>query len=104
MGILARLPLASGLLAGKFLSFELGVELADDLRWIADGRHSMAVAAMRWILAFDAVTCVIPGFKNADQVDENLRTLNAPPFNEDEMARLAQFYRERVHADIRGSY
>lgn len=133
VGILARLPIASGLLAGKFdknstfpeddhrnfnrdgahfnvgetfagLPFEKGVELADELRWIGEGRDSMAAAAMRWILSFDSVTCVIPGFKNERQVEQNLRALKVAPFTEAELNRLAEFYRERVHEHIRGSY
>lgn len=79
VGLLVRLPLASGLLTGKFtsdhvfeandhrrfnengeafnvgetfagLGFHKGVELADGLKWIAEGRKSMASAALRWIL------------------------------------------------------
>jgi len=133
VGILARLPLASGLLTGKFtkdttfppddhrnynrdgqhfnvgetfagLPFEKGVELADKLRWIGDGRPSMAAAALRWILSFAAVSCVIPGFKNARQVEENLLALAARPFDEAELRRLADFYRTEVHGHIRGAY
>lgn len=133
VGILARLPLASGLLTGKFtkdatfppddhrsynrdgqyfnvgetfagLPFEKGVELVDKLRWIAEGRPSMAAAALRWILSFDAVSCVIPGFKNAQQVEDNLRALQARPFDASELQRLAQFYKDEVHQHIRGAY
>lgn len=133
VGLLARLPLASGLLTGKFtvesrfseddhrhfnrdgahfnvgetfagLPFEKGVELADRLRWIADGRGSMARAALKWILSFDAVSCAIPGFKNVHQVEENVRALDAAPFSPDELALLADFYRDEVAAHIRGPY
>ncbi|GGJ02114.1 oxidoreductase [Alicyclobacillus cellulosilyticus] len=133
VGILVRLPLASGLLTGKFkktdtfppddhrhfnrdgqafnvgetfagLPFEKGVELADELRWIAEGRGTMARAAMRWILDFPEVSCVIPGFKNAAQVEDNLATLDVPGFSADERARLQQFYEEKVKPFIRGPY
>ncbi|MFO7265556.1 MAG: aldo/keto reductase [Limnochordales bacterium] len=133
VGILARLPLASGLLTGKFtkdtqfpeddhrsfnrdgqffnvgetfagLPFEKGVELADKLRWIAEGRPSMAAAALQWILSFDAVSCAIPGFKNARQVEENLKALQARPFSAEELQRLADFYEREVHPHIRGPY
>ena len=133
VGILARLPLASGLLTGKFtaqstfeagdhrqfnrngesfnvgetfagLPFEKGVELSDQLKWIADGRGSMTRAALRWILDQEAVTCVIPGFKNAAQVEDNLKTLQTPSFTAQELERLNTFYAEEVHAHIRGAY
>lgn len=131
VGILVRLPLASGLLTGKFrktdtfapddhrnfnrngeafnvgetfagLPFEKGVDLADALRWIQEGRGTMARAAMRWILEHDAVSCVIPGFKNAAQVEDNLGTLDVPGFSQEEMERLRQFYVEEVEPFVRG--
>jgi len=133
VGLLARVSLASGLLTGKFtkesrfaeddhrnynrdgqafnvgetfagLPFEKGVELADQLRWIAEGRGSMARAALRWILEFDAVSCVIPGFKTVAQVEENVAALDVPGFSPEEMARLARFYRDEVAQHIRGPY
>ncbi|MGG1551310.1 aldo/keto reductase [Paenibacillus ferrarius] len=132
-GILVRLPLASGLLTGKFtqastfasddhrhfnangeqfnvgetfagLPFAKGVELADELRWIAEGRDSMASASMRWILDNPNVTCVIPGFKSVQQVEANLRTLEVPSFSEDELSRLSEFYEANVKSHIRGAY
>ncbi|MCL6631459.1 MAG: aldo/keto reductase [Alicyclobacillus herbarius] len=133
VGILVRLPLASGLLTGKFkktdtfpendhrnfnrdgqafnvgetfagLPFEKGVELADELRWIAEGRGTMARAAMRWILDHEEVSCVIPGFKNVAQVEDNLATEEAPGFSEEERTRLRKFYTEKVAPFIRGAY
>ena len=133
VGILARLPLASGLLTGKFtpdttfpeddhrnfnrdgaafnvgetfagLPFAKGVALAEQLRWMAEGRRSMAAAAIRWILSFKEVSCAIPGFKTAAQVEENLSALEAPPFEPDELARAEQFYKEEVLPHIRGPY
>lgn len=133
VGILVRLPLASGLLTGKFsvdtkfeaddhrnfnrngesfnvgetfagLPFEKGVALADELRWIAEGRGTMARAAQRWILDREYISCIIPGFRNTGQVKENLLTLDTPGFSEEENVRLQQFYTEEVAPHIRGSY
>ncbi|MDO7905570.1 aldo/keto reductase [Paenibacillus sp. JX-17] len=130
-GILVRLPLASGLLTGKFskssqfeandhrnfnangeqfnvgetfagLPFAKGVELAEQLSWIAEGRHSMARASMRWILDQPQVSCVIPGFKNTDQVLDNLGTLDVPSFSDDELKKLYHFYRQEVVPHVRG--
>jgi aryl-alcohol dehydrogenase-like predicted oxidoreductase len=133
VGILVRLPLASGLLTGKYtmdhvfeeddhrkfnengeafnvgetfagLGFKKGVELSDQLKWIADGRKSMATAALRWILDQKEVTCIIPGFRNGNQVAENLKAIETKPFSNDELARLQTFYQEKVVDYIRGLY
>ncbi|OXS52694.1 aldo/keto reductase [Cohnella sp. CIP 111063] len=133
VGLLVRLPLASGLLTGKFTSdsrfenedhrnfnrdgqhfnvgetfaglpFAKGVELAGELAWIAEGRDSMTRASLRWILDQPEITCVIPGFKNVAQVEDNLAAQSAASFTDEEQARLAAFYKESVHEHIRGSY
>lgn len=133
VGILVRLPLASGLLTGKFtrdhvfeeddhrsfnengaafnvgetfagLGFAKGVELADELRWIAEGRKSMASAALRWILDQEEVSCIIPGFKNEKQILQNLEALNEKHFNGEELEALNKFYEEKVKKHIRGPY
>ena len=130
-GVLARIPLASGLLTGKFtrestfpsndhrnynrngaafnvgetfagVPFELGVELAEELRWIADGRGTMAAAALRFVLDNPNVSAAIPGFKSPRQVEENLAAAAVPPFSSVELERLAGFYRERVRPHILG--
>lgn len=133
VGLLARVPLASGLLTGKFqrgerfaeddhrnfnrdgaafnvgetfagLPFDKGVALVNQLAWIAQNRTNMAAAALRWILDQKGVTSVIPGFKNAEQVAANLKALDAAPFNDDELQRLAEFYQTAVAPNIRGPY
>jgi len=133
VGLLVRLPLASGLLTGKFkpgatfepsdhrsfnrngeafnvgetfagLEFERGVELAGELAWIGEGRGNMARAALRWILDFPQITCVIPGARTVRQVEDNLAAQDVPPFAAGEQNRLRAFYEERVHAHIRGAY
>ncbi|WP_282937021.1 aldo/keto reductase [Paenibacillus sp. RC67] len=133
VGILVRLPLASGLLTGKFseqsqfetddhrsynrngesfnvgetfagLPFEKGVALSRQLSWIAEGKGNMTRAALRWILDNPNITCVIPGFKNTAQVEDNLGVLSTTPFTESEQLRLQQFYEQEVHELIRGAY
>jgi aryl-alcohol dehydrogenase-like predicted oxidoreductase len=130
-GVLARVPLASGLLTGKFtrettfppedhraynrggasfnvgetfagVPFELGVDLADELRWIADGRGTMAAAALRFVLDHPQVSAAIPGFKNARQVEQNLAAAEVRPFTGEELDRLAAFFRERVRPHVLG--
>jgi len=133
VGILVRLPLASGLLTGKFnenstfaaddhrnfnvngeqfnvgetfagLPFRKGVELARELAWIAEGRGDMARASMRWILDNPNVTCVIPGFKNVRQVEDNMGTVDVSSYSQEELDRLRSFYDLQVDAHIRGAY
>jgi aryl-alcohol dehydrogenase-like predicted oxidoreductase len=133
VGILVRLPLASGLLTGKFtidhvfedddhrnfnengaafnvgetfagLGFVKGVELSNQIKWIAYERHSMASAALRWILDQREISCIIPGFKNQKQVMDNLQAAATKPFLENEQRQLQAFYHEKVKQYIRGAY
>lgn len=133
VGILARVPLASGLLTGKFsveskfesddhrnfnqsgeafnvgetfagLGLEKGVELAGKLKWIAEGRDNMTRAALKWILEHDEISCVIPGFKTVAQVKDNLQAVNVSSYTAEEMQKLAKFYKEEVHREIKGVY
>lgn len=133
VGLLARVPLASGLLTGKFttetqfanddhrqfnangeqfnvgetfagLEFAKGVALTEELSWIAEGRESLSSAALRWILDQDAITCAIPGFKNAKQVEQNLQAIHTKPFTEKELQRIRSFYESSVKRYIRGAY
>ncbi len=133
VGILARVPLASGLLTGKFtkqatfeaddhrnfnqngehfnvgetfagIEFSKGVELSEQLSWIAEGRENMTRAALRWILDHEEITTVIPGFKTVKQVEDNLQATTVPSFSEEERKRLTDFYRQEIHPNIRGVY
>jgi aryl-alcohol dehydrogenase-like predicted oxidoreductase len=133
VGILARLPLASGLLTGKFntqttfeagdhrnfnnngehfnvgetfagLGFAKGLELSRRLDWIAEGKESMTRAALRWILDHEAISAVIPGFKSSAQVLDNLQALQVAPFSAEAKNRLSAWYEAEVHAHIRGAY
>jgi aryl-alcohol dehydrogenase-like predicted oxidoreductase len=64
----------------------------------------MTRAALRWILDQEAISCVIPGFKNSAQVLDNLGALQVPSFSAEDQERLSAWYQENVHAHIRGSY
>lgn len=133
VGILVRLPLASGLLTGKFsidhefeeddhrkfnenglafnvgetfagLGFKKGVELSNELKWIAEGRSSMASAALRWILDQKEITCIIPGFKSQKQIADNLEAIATKSFTDDEQVWLKEFYEEKIRQYVRGLY
>jgi len=130
---IVRLPLASGLLAGKFtaatsfpasdhrnynrdgqafnvgetfagLPFARGVELADALKPLVPAGFTMAEMALRWCLDFDAVSVIIPGAKNPEQARANARASELPPLPRSLHQELADFYQREVHAHIRGPY
>ncbi|MBE4907850.1 aldo/keto reductase [Bacillus luteolus] len=133
VGLLARVPLASGLLTGKFneastfeeddhrnfnrngeafnvgetfagVEFRKGVELSQKLNWITENRGNMTRAALRWILDNKDITSVIPGFKTVKQVEDNLEALKVPSFSKEELLNLEQFYQAEVTDHIRGPY
>ncbi len=133
VALIVRLPLASGLLSGKFtketkfaandhrsfnrdgqefnvgetfagIEFEKGVELAEALKSFVPEGMTMAQMALRWILDFDAVSVVIPGARNTTQVKANAAASDLPPLGSDLHLRLKEFYETRVTSHIRGAY
>lgn len=133
VAIIVRLPLASGLLAGKFtknttfaeddhrnynkdgdafnvgetfagLPFELGVDLADGIKPLVPDNMSMAQFSQRWVLDYLAVTTVITGATKISQVESNTAVSILPPLSPDTHQQLATFYNEKVHDNIRGPY
>lgn len=125
VGILARVPLASGLLTGKLgpdqrfagddhrsfnrhgesfdrgetfsgVDYDLGLQAVEALRSIVPAGMSMAQLALRWILMFDAVTCAIPGAKRAEQVEENCAAADLPPLSDETMAAIRSIYDEKL--------
>jgi aryl-alcohol dehydrogenase-like predicted oxidoreductase len=131
VGILARLPLASGLLSGKLradsvfapedhrsfnrrgeafdkgetfsgIDYQTGLHAVEELRPLTPENASMAQLALRWILMFPEVTAAIPGGKNEQQVEDNVRAAELPPLSPDAMAQVRSVYdanfRETTHA------
>jgi aryl-alcohol dehydrogenase-like predicted oxidoreductase len=125
VGILARLPLSSGLLAGKLtpastfaeddhrnfnrrgeafdrgetfsgVDFEVGLRAVEALRPLAREGTTMAQFALRWILMFPAVTCAIPGAKRAEQVEENVAAADLPAITDSSMAKVLDLYRREI--------
>src|SRR5216684_14527 len=125
VGILARVPLASGLLTGKLHSestfaaddhrnfnrhgeafdvgetfsgvdYNVGLEAVEEMRALVPGGVSMSQFALRWILMFDAVTCAIPGGKRADQVANNCRASDLPPLTNEAMTAVRRIYDEKI--------
>ena len=133
VGIIVRLPLASGLLGGKMtrtqnfpsndhrnynrdgqhfnvgetfagLPFEKGVELADSLKPLVPAGMTMADMAQRWILDHDAVSTVITGASKPEQALANARVSSLPKLTVELHQRLAEFYQQEITEHIRGPY
>ena len=121
VGIIARVPLASGMLTGKFkkdttfaaddhrnfnrngeafdrgetfsgVDYNTGLQVVEELEEICPKRMSMAQFALRWILMFDAVTCTIPGVKRPSQAEENFTSSNLPPLSDETMQKVKSIY------------
>ena len=131
VGIIVRLPLASGLLSGKMsktttftagdhrnynrdgdafyvgetfsgLPFERGVEFADQLKhWVPPGM-SLADLALRWILDQPAVSTIIAGVTRPDQLKANAAVTAMDPLEPGLVAKLRDFYEEKVRPEVRG--
>ena len=129
VGILARVPLASGLLTGKLrpdstfadddhrnfnrhgesfdvgetfsgVDYDAGLEAVEEIRALLPPGVSMSQFALRWILMFDAVTCAIPGGKRPDQVSDNCRASGLPPLSPEAMAVIHHMYDARFGAAL----
>src|SRR5262249_10849573 len=125
VGVIVRVPLASGLLTGKItgearcaqddprlfnrygeefdvgetfagLGLDRGVELVDALRPLVPDGMTMGQLALRWILGFDAVSTVIPGAKTPEQARANAAASDLPPLPEPVLEGIAELYRTRI--------
>jgi len=132
VAIIARLPLASGLLSGKFtkdtkfavndhryfnregqqfnvgetfagIPFEKGVELAEEMKAFVPESLTMVQLAQRWILDHDEVSVIIPGASSIQQARENARASDLPELTP-QLERLANYYQSQVEPFIRGPY
>lgn len=131
VGIITRLPLASGVLSGKMLPdqtfaptdhrsynrhgeafsigetfsgvpFEIALERVDEIREHVPDGMSMAQMAIRWILDHEAVSTVIAGATHPKQVRENAAVSDLEPLSPELHQWLAEFYRERIESTVRG--
>jgi aryl-alcohol dehydrogenase-like predicted oxidoreductase len=129
VGILARVPLASGMLTGRMtrgtsfaqddhrsfnregakfdkgetfsgVEYNLGLDIVDQLRPLVPEGATMAQFALRWILMFDAVTCAIPGGKRPSQVEDNAHASDLPPLGDEVMRKVSELYDTRLRAEV----
>jgi aryl-alcohol dehydrogenase-like predicted oxidoreductase len=125
VGLLARVPLASGLLTGKMtresafsaddhrqfnrhgeafdrgetfagVDYETGLQAVEELRPLVPSGATMAQFALRWILMNDAVTCAIPGAKRPAQAEDNIRAADLPPLSGATMKKIGEIYDRRI--------
>ena len=131
VALIIRLPLASGLLSGKFtketkfagsdhrsynkdgqafsvgetfsgLKYEYGVELTEQIKGMVPEGMPMAQFALRWILDFPEVSVIIPGASKTNQVISNAASSDLPPLSNEIHSALESFYKTKVEEHIRG--
>lgn len=124
IGILARVPLASGLLTGKFgkdsvfakddhrnfningaafdkgetfsgIDYAKGLEATEELKTIFPNQD-LAALALKWILMFEEVSCVIPGASTPEQALSNLKAMNLPDLSVEEMEAVRAVYNKFI--------
>lgn len=129
VGILARVPLASGLLTGKMtrqttfaaddhrnfnregesfdrgetfsgVDYEAGLDTVEEIRPLVPPGATMAQFALRWILMFEAVSCVIPGAKRPSQAEDNVKAAELPPLSPEQMAAIRAIYDRHIRAEV----
>ncbi len=129
IGVIVRVPLASGLLTGKMtrssrfasddhrhynrkgqafdrgetfagVDFEKGLAAVEELKAITPRGMSLSQFALRWILMFDAVSCAIPGAKTPAQVEDNTKASGLPRLSGGTMKQVRAIYEKYVMADV----
>ena len=129
VGIIVRVPLASGLLTGRYsmdtvfgkddhrffnrqgtmfdkgetfsgVDFETGLRAVDELKALFPGRENLAPVALRWILMFSQVSCIIPGASSPEQLMSNLGAATLPALDSREMVEVKRIYDDCLRKDI----
>jgi aryl-alcohol dehydrogenase-like predicted oxidoreductase len=133
VGILARVPLASGLLTGKLTAasafapddhrrfnrngeafdkgetfsgvpYDLGLEVVERLRPLVPPGATMSQLALRWTLMFEAVSCAIPGARTPQQARDNAAAADLPPLSPATMAAVKAAYDEKLRPLVHASW
>jgi aryl-alcohol dehydrogenase-like predicted oxidoreductase len=129
VGILARVPLSSGMLTGKMgrktifesddhrqgnrhgewfdrgetfsgLDYEIGLQAVEELRPLVPENMTMTQMALRWILMSPAVTCAIPGAKRPSQAEENIKAADLPALSDETMTQVREIYDRLVRPRV----
>ena len=128
VGIIVRVPLASGLLTGKYtkdtvfnendhrttnrhgerfdqgetfsgVDYDLGLKAVDELKKVFKTDNLVKVA-IKWILMFDAVSTVIPGASKASYVYENVKAAEINPLTDEEINQVKNIYDKYIKSSI----
>ncbi len=129
VGVIVRVPLASGLLTGKFsnnstftegdhrnfnrngekfdkgetfsgIDYETGLKAVEELKTIFPNDNNLAPMALRWILQHEAVSTVIPGASKPEQVTANLESLNYPNLREEQLFNINAVYNKYIKKSV----
>lgn len=129
VGILARVPLSSGMLTGKMtrqttfaaddhrrfnregesfdkgetfsgIDYEAQLAAVEQLRTLVPAGMTMTQLALRWILMHEAVTAAIPGAKRIDQVEENVSAADLPAISVETMTQVQKLYEQRIRLQV----
>lgn len=129
VGIIARVPMASGLLTGKFninttfekgdhrnfnrkgeafdqgetfsgIDYDLGLKAVERLKHLFSGEEELIHMALKWVLMFAEVSCVIPGVSRLEQLHSNLKTLNTRDLTIEEMKSVEDIYNEMIRPSV----
>ena len=129
IGVLARLPLSSGMLTGKMtgasqfeasdhrlfnrngeafdrgetfsgLDYETGLKAVEALKTLVPKGATLAQMALKWILMHPAVTCVIPGAKRPSQVRENMSAADLPNLDERTLKAIETLYETQIKTHV----
>lgn len=133
VGIIARVPLASGLLTGKFtkhtvfkendhrfynregqafdkgetfsgVDYDIGLKAVEKLKELFPDPENLALYALRWILMFDEVSCVIPGASKVSHVEMNVKASDLDPLTDSQMNGVEQIYNEYIRSSVHHSW
>ena len=129
VGVIIRVPLASGLLSGKMsrdrqfpdddhrnfnregeafdrgetfagVDFETGLNAAEELKQIVPEGHTLAQLALRWILDHPTVSCAIPGGKRSSQIEDNVAAADMQPLSEKVSERAREIYESHIRPQV----
>jgi len=129
VGIIARVPLASGMLTGKFdantkfsdgdhrhfnrkgeafdqgetfsgIDYNLGLKAINQLKSIFPDEIDLVNIAIKWVLMFNEVSCVIPGVSKIEQLHSNLETLNTRDLSDKELISVQDIYTKLIRPSV----
>lgn len=129
IGVIVRVPLASGLLSGKFsrqtqfgagdhrtfnrqgaafdkgetfsgIDYDLGLEAVEEVKALFNGETPLALWAIRWVLMFPEVSLVIPGASRVEQAIDNVKASDLPPITKEQMDGVRRIYEEKIKDQV----